>query len=514
MLFGVLLYLQASSPSRRYPLSMSAFVPKYQHDVFVSYARVDDEPLLPGDESSCWVRTLRQSLQTLLNQRAKGASIWMDIADIACNRQLSSEISGGLSGSATLLVIMSDGYLESEWCRKELAAFVETHGPTSGNGRIFVVHRDEIPFEKWPPQLRELYGYPFYVKDAHTGAAMPLAVPKPDPQEKEYFARLHRLRDQLASQLKKMQAGEAEPTTTPESPSEQPSASGASSSLPEQGQPTVFLAEVTGDLYEYREQLQSYLSQTGLRVLPTQFYPRAPAEFQAELDRDLSQAMLFVQLLGPYPSPRTENLPHGYEGLQAARAAEAGISILQWRTPSLEAASVRDQQHREMVFSDNVLATDLEEFKRIISDTIRKTVLQVERPSASGGESYILLNVAKKDLAIADAIADRLADSDVAFDIVDESTPLVDLAESDDYDGMMVVYGECPQNWVQQQVRQFRRIVLDKKHRAPECAIFVGPPEHKAPLRCRPPRFHVIEDQDQTQLEAYLAALRQRKSNS
>ena len=66
------------------------------------------------------------------------------------------------------------------------------------------------------------------------------------------------------------------------------------------------------------------------------------------------------------------------------------------------------------------------------------------------------------------------------------------------------------QQWVQQQVRQCRRIVLDKKHQAPECAVFVGPPQDKAPLRCRPPRFTVIEDQDQAQLENFLVTVRQR----
>ncbi len=37
---------------------MSAFLPQFQHDVFISYARVDNQPLLPGDEGSCWVLAL------------------------------------------------------------------------------------------------------------------------------------------------------------------------------------------------------------------------------------------------------------------------------------------------------------------------------------------------------------------------------------------------------------------------------------------------------------------------
>ena len=441
---------------------MPGFLPHYQRDVFVSYARVDDQPFLPGDEDSRWVRTLRQSLQTLLNQRVKGASIWMDIADIAGNQPFTNEIRDGIVGSATLLVILSDGYLESEWCLKELASFVDAAGPAAREGRIFVVHLHEIPFENWPHYLRELNGYPFYDKDPHTGQVRSLAVPKLDAQEKEYFSRLVRLGHQMAKQLRNMQAGETKPAAAPSSPKEH-----TSSAAPENGQATaVFLAEVTGDLYEYREQMQAYLTQIGFRVLPTHFYSRTPSAFQEELDRDLAQAVLFVQLLGAYPSPRTENLPQGYEGLQVARAEAAEIPILKWRSPTLNAATVRDEQHRGVAFADDVLATDLEEFKRIVAETIRKTVAQADRPATSNGDSFILLSAARDDLPIADAIADRLADYDVAFDIVDESTPLADLAESDEYDGMMVVYGACPQRWVQQQVRQCRRIVLDKKHRA------------------------------------------------
>lgn len=487
---------------------MPAFSPQYQYDVFVSYARVDDQPLLPGDDSSRWVRTLRQSLQTLLNQRAKGANVWMDIADIAGNQPFTNEIRDGIVHSATLLVVMSDGYLDSEWCLKELSSFVESQGPAAREGRIFVVHRDEIPFEKWPSELRELNGYPFYSRDQQTGDAMPLAVPKPDPQEKEYFARLHRLRDQLAGQLKKMQA-----SRSPSSAGSDPDSAGSVPVVIDDAQKaeTVFLAEVTGDLYETREQMETYLTQTGLRVLPSRFYHRAPAEFQEELDHDLARSALFVQLLGRYPSPRTDNLPRGYEGLQAERAAVAGVPILQWRIPSLEAESVRDPGHRDMVFAETVLATDLEEFKRIVGEQARKSAAQPDH-STGTGESYILLSACGDDLSVADAIAERLADEDVAFDIVDDTTPLADLTDSEDYDGIMIVYGGCPQRWVQQQVRQCRRIVLDKKHRAPECAVFVGPPQDKDPLRCRPPRFHVIEDDDQVKLDEYLASLRQRRS--
>jgi hypothetical protein len=58
---------------------MSTYVPNYQHDVFVSYAPVDDEPLI-GAETG-WITTLLNGLKVSLNQklgRRDAFSLWQD----------------------------------------------------------------------------------------------------------------------------------------------------------------------------------------------------------------------------------------------------------------------------------------------------------------------------------------------------------------------------------------------------------------------------------------------------
>ncbi len=486
--------------------------------------------MLPGDDGSCWVQVLKSGLQMLLNQKTKGASIWMDLGEIAGNEAIPAEIRQGISGSATLLIVMSDGYLASDWCRQELESFIEAAGPEGTSGRIFVVHRDEIPFDRWPEPLRDLIGYPFYLKDAATGDVRPMAVPKPDPQEKEYFARLYRLRNELADQLRRMMSGmtadSASPAAAPLTERRVgeplfaasgggprgigravPVAANGGEAAGEPGEmPTVYLAEVAGDQYEHREQVAQFLAQSGCRVLPAQFYGRDPAVFQAALDQDLAQAMVYAQLLGPFPTPRTAGLPYGYEGLQFQQAVAAEKVVLQWRSPALDPTTIRDDLHRRLLSGPDVLATDLEEFKRLILEEVRKASVQPERELADE-DTFILLSAAGDDVRMADDIAARLAEQAVAFDIVDASTSLPDLAGSDDYNGVMIVYGDCPQEWVQQQVRLCRRVVLQKKHAAPECAVYVGPPREKDPLRCRPPRFHIIDDHDQVRLEEFIKAV-------
>jgi hypothetical protein len=63
----------------------------------------------------------------------------------------------------------------------------------------------------------------------------------------------------------------------------------------------VLLADVTDDLESDRRQVQRYLEQQQITVLPTQPYPLGRAEFELKLNADLGRAALFVQLLGARP---------------------------------------------------------------------------------------------------------------------------------------------------------------------------------------------------------------------
>jgi hypothetical protein len=75
-----------------------AYVPDYDHDVFVSYARLDDQ----GE--SAWVSNLVRHLDTEMRQRlgTKDLRIWIDHR-LDGNNPLTPEIMGAIRQSATLL---------------------------------------------------------------------------------------------------------------------------------------------------------------------------------------------------------------------------------------------------------------------------------------------------------------------------------------------------------------------------------------------------------------------------
>jgi hypothetical protein len=86
-----------------------AFLPVYKHDVFVSYAHIDDEPLYGAQRG--WVTTLINNLETVVRQKLgfKDFAFWMD-RELAGNRPLTPEIMIALSNTATSLIILSPGF--------------------------------------------------------------------------------------------------------------------------------------------------------------------------------------------------------------------------------------------------------------------------------------------------------------------------------------------------------------------------------------------------------------------
>ncbi len=104
-----------------------AFLPGYDHDVFVSYGHVDDHPPVGAEDG--WVTTLRAELERLLRRKLglgddDRVSIFMDALGLSGGERLDRGVPPALLGSAVLLVVLSPRYLASASCQAELAAFL------------------------------------------------------------------------------------------------------------------------------------------------------------------------------------------------------------------------------------------------------------------------------------------------------------------------------------------------------------------------------------------------------
>ena len=151
-----------------------AYVPGFKYDIFISYASVNN--LEPEQNKMGWVTNFRNRLEKELACRiGKNFKIWMDQKDIAVGDDFSDEIIGGLETSATLLIILSEAYLASDWCTTERNVFLKQVsklkmsdiGGFSGLKRIFVVRLENVNRDRddFPSELKGLQQIDFFRED-------------------------------------------------------------------------------------------------------------------------------------------------------------------------------------------------------------------------------------------------------------------------------------------------------------------------------------------------------------
>jgi TIR domain len=185
-------------------MTMPTFVPGFTHDVFVSYTHVDNRKF--GRDAG-WVETLVENLRDGLPQKLRRGQpdIWRD-PRLSSNEPFSETIRDAVTHAATLLVILSESYLTSEWCQRELALFLEAAKQTGGaTGRIFLVRLDTLDHNYWPEAFHGLLGQKFFEQANVDAPARTLGTPAAnDPEQHLYFQRLDDLSGELATKLLQM----------------------------------------------------------------------------------------------------------------------------------------------------------------------------------------------------------------------------------------------------------------------------------------------------------------------
>jgi hypothetical protein len=470
---------------------MSVYVSNYKQDIFVSYAHVDNEPL-PGAEKG-WVTILINCLKILLGKKLGHPgvfSLWMD-DKLLGNAALTSDTIRQLEDSAIIVVILSPAYLISDRCRSELSIFLATAGQHSE--RVFVVEHDVV---EWPPELSDLLGYKFWVSD-DTGRPHTLAMPKPNPDELEYYQRLDDLARQLAGKLKSLkEQAQTVSITTPAltSNSNMPETITIPATITTTSTPltTIFLAKVTDDLEKYRTKVKWYLDEQGIQILPAKAY--SFANIQQSLDQDLSDSQLFVQLL-------SENIGDGYSQFQYERARAANLPILQWREPTLELATIVEPAYRAFLEMSTVIATGLVEFQATILRQLKPKNNEKIIPEYFENDTLVFINAAPEDMALAHQIKDILESHGIGYSLPLDISTVTKPAEIRQHleqnllscDAILVVYDNTSVVWVTEQLLYCRRMQRRRDYPLKAIAVYKTPSTDKLPLNMRLPNMQILE---------------------
>lgn len=397
------------------------YLKKFQHDIFVSYARGPmgdtDSTWSPSNLVKNWTDDLVKHLSALLiadlgKKEEDRLDVWFDTR-LASNRPLNSELRERVANSATFLCVMSDYYLDSEYCRDELKTFIEANPNALEEGRVFIARMRPTDHLDWPDQLRKdgdsPTGVMFHTKERPGERAQTFSWPKPDfgdPHYREAATRLQNDIDRVLRRLKEVDGDTDDRRSIAE----------IDISV---GRP-VLLGYSFHDVDPMREDLRARFRDHNMKVVPAtqRDDPVDAAELNRMLETQLANvdALILIAGSGCEKWPRDE--PAGHISLQVKAAKVRGVPVYIWIVAD-DLSSIQQEDYRAYLQDLERTATsgdglrvrfsDSEEFARycagLLNDKtpqrgVEQCIVHYNKPREDSSEYEVFRE------AVLDAVAD------------------------------------------------------------------------------------------------------------
>lgn len=438
-------------------------IPKFEDEVFISYAHIDNQP--PAEGLKGWVETLHERLLIRLGQlTGEPVTIWRD-RKLQGNDVFAETLVTRLSKAALLVTVISPRYVRSEWCLKELEEFCKSASEGGGLNvgdklRVFKVVKLHIPLESHPPQLRGVLGYEFFEYDAERGRPKefnPDVVPHRDIK---YWEKL----DDLAYDIKQLIEMMREAGGT----------AAASASADSTARKTVYLAETAFDLRQERDLIKRELQQHGHVVLPEVELPLSGAALAETVRECLRRSDLSVHLIGSNYGIIPEEESRSLVEIQCELAGETGDGLrrIVWMPLGLEP---RDERQRRFVDhfrlglngqrDIEVLQTSLEDLKKLVAERVNVGPSAPAASAAAYGASppSVYLICDREDLDEVTPLEEYLYES--GLDVIlpafegDEAQIREDhRANLLECDSVVLYFGRGSEIWLRMKQRELQKI--------------------------------------------------------
>lgn len=356
------------------------YVPGYENDVFISYAHVDNDPLVEGKPG--WVDFFEDLLRKRVRARLRGEIQLFRDQKLRLYGQFSDQLTEKLASSAVLICILSPNYVESDWCLWELEQFCKR----TGNDRIIKVVKTHFDEQSLKPnamsllkQIEHVLDSRFYARNESAGFIEDL-LPEVNPEQMlASLQKIEVIAQNLAELFKKLCAAAAPPNlaaSTKTHPAEQEAEASATPQI------AVYLAEPAKGLEAEYNSIKSELLQFNYRVLPDKPLPLDAEELTSTARRHLQEARLYVHLIGAKygvrPDGDDRSLPHIQYDLAAELDAQRQIV---WLPTDLRPENKNQEDFVSHIknHSPNYWQTKLEDLKAEIQK-------KLQPPAANGWE--------------------------------------------------------------------------------------------------------------------------------
>jgi hypothetical protein len=467
-----------------------SYVPGFEHDIFISYSHVDN---LGREGRKGWVEEFHEALKNRIAPRVGRfglVSMWRD-KELDGSQVFDEVIQHWIARSAVFLALNSKGYLESNYCRRELQSFCQQarhsrHGLQIGERRrVLNVLLTNLHHSIWPEELAGTSGFLFHDGDAGSHSDHKGRIPEPlRPNTDRFETQLRELADAIYHLLEDLKKRQTEP-------SEQSVRKGY-----------IYLADTTDTLQGFRERLAADITQKGRIVVSGLPPPYDAATHAARVQTAVEEAGLSVHLLDGLPGRSIQDdSATTYPRKQVEIALGTVTPQLVWLPPPAELGVVSSTEQRMFLESlergprakgnyyfvrsppERLVQEILDKLESL--ETHHGTVVQEDSPS-------VLLETHLKDQRIAWELGAYLVDRGLQPFIHPETDePSAGIKAFEDQltrvKTLVVFFGRVSREWVEQRVKcalQFvaRQLAGGVEPTLEACYIYVLPPTKQAPL--------------------------------
>ncbi len=482
----------------------------FEYDIFISYNHADDLKGVVGRDHAGWVGAFATKLENALQHNLKhecervgrDIKIFWDYR-LEKDRPFDGNLRQKVEDSAMFLMIMSNNYLQSEWCKQEWNWFVNVI-----HSRRHSLVSAEDWYDWWPAiiahvgptdrnkmlddTLRSTTGFNFY-DETRVGRDDPrFNYPSTDVNQADnalFFREFNELQTTLATRFRKIldhqSAGGGDVTTGP------------------QTQSVVVLA--TKDLESECDQFKDRFHESGARMDEPSFSCGDAGTDTDEIHDLVSRSSALVLLLGHFPGEERVSA-----GMRAAldAAKKSNVPAFLWLQPDLSPELIESlpdkkyQNYKALVreVREHLDQSDLDQ----LTMTVRKKIASPAESSSIGDSKRVKLfiDADKLDLHLAEQVVDILKQPKVQTVLEQRKVKLrtwLARGESDQRDhaelwdkrvkrsdGVIIVYGLIDEDAVDNKLDQIDRVsTMRKLEQSTDqkgdigIAILEGPPPGK-----------------------------------
>ncbi len=456
---------------------------KFEKDIFISYAHIDDEPLVESQNG--WITEFHRVLAIRLSQLlGRRPIIWRD-PDLQGNHIFDQQIVDQFSQVAIMISILTPRYAKSDWCVKEANEFHDVCKTNIGfsinnKARVFKVIKTPLKVEQHPESIRNILGYEFYSSDPSTGRLKEFSQQLGQQTEKLYWDKMDDLANDIAMFLEDLESLDAGSGGV----------SGAEGAGSKAEGLKVYLAESSFETKELRDSIRRELQDSGYKIYPDRQLPFVESSLIQNVESFLSEAQLSVHLVGEsyglVPEGTLKSIVEIQNEVAAAASSAGKLQRLIWLPEGFNPKEERQisfvnklNEGNEGIEGADLIQSSLESFKEILSDKLSS----IERANKKSMVAAEVKKIETKEVSASSSSGSRIIYliSDILD--IDEIKPLEDflfengcevvlpIFEGDESlirndhienlkmcDAAIIFFGNANEIWLRSKTRDFLKI--------------------------------------------------------